>query len=89
VYANLWNEKSLHELNYAFSVGVFLNLFFINSVFFPAAANKAALAVAMAADLQFIRAEGFVFSHVADEGLHEPQIHISSRRVAQSSTIFL
>lgn len=33
-----------------------------------AGANEAALAVAQAADLQFIRAEGFVFSHVADEG---------------------
>jgi membrane complex biogenesis BtpA family protein len=34
-----------------------------------AGANKAALGVAKAANLQFIRAEGFVFSHVADEGL--------------------
>jgi len=34
-----------------------------------AAANRAALAVALAADLQFIRAENFVFAHVADEGL--------------------
>lgn len=34
-----------------------------------AAANKEALAVAKAAGLQFVRAEGFVFSHVADEGL--------------------
>ncbi|MEZ4985039.1 MAG: BtpA/SgcQ family protein [Saprospiraceae bacterium] len=33
-----------------------------------AGANKEALAVALAADLQFIRAEGFVFGHVADEG---------------------
>lgn len=33
-----------------------------------AGANQAALAVALAADLAFIRAEGFVFSHVADEG---------------------
>ena len=33
-----------------------------------AAANREALAVAAASDLQFIRAEGFVFSHVADEG---------------------
>ncbi|RME92993.1 MAG: BtpA family membrane complex biogenesis protein, partial [Bacteroidetes bacterium] len=33
-----------------------------------AGANKAALAVALAADLQFIRAEGFVFGHLADEG---------------------
>jgi hypothetical protein len=41
---------------------------------FLAAANKAALAVAVAADLQFIRAEGFVFSHVADEGYQEPHI---------------
>lgn len=34
-----------------------------------AAANRAALSVALAADLQFIRAENFVFAHVADEGL--------------------
>lgn len=33
-----------------------------------AAANTEALAVALAADLQFIRVEGFVFAHVADEG---------------------
>ena len=33
-----------------------------------AAANQAALAVAKAASLDFIRAEGFVFGHVADEG---------------------
>lgn len=31
--------------------------------------NSAALAVALAADLQFIRAEGFVYGHLADEGL--------------------
>lgn len=34
-----------------------------------AGANEAALAVALAAGLQFIRAEAFVFAHVADEGL--------------------
>lgn len=33
-----------------------------------AGANKQALAAAQAAELDFIRAEGFVFSHVADEG---------------------
>lgn len=33
-----------------------------------ASANCQALAIAKAANLQFIRAEGFVFSHVADEG---------------------
>lgn len=33
-----------------------------------ASANKEALAVAQAADLDFIRAEGYVFSHIADEG---------------------
>ena len=33
-----------------------------------AAASEAALAVALAADLQFVRVEGFVFAHVADEG---------------------
>ncbi|XP_036216191.1 uncharacterized protein F13E9.13, mitochondrial isoform X1 [Bactrocera oleae] len=33
-----------------------------------ASGNKQALAVAKACDLDFIRAEGFVFAHVADEG---------------------
>jgi uncharacterized protein len=33
-----------------------------------AAANKASLAVAKAAGLDFIRAEGFVYGHLADEG---------------------
>ncbi|MCF7807400.1 MAG: BtpA/SgcQ family protein [Candidatus Marinimicrobia bacterium] len=33
-----------------------------------AGANKEALSVAQAADLQFIRSEGFVFGHLADEG---------------------
>jgi len=33
-----------------------------------AAANRSALAVALAANLQFVRVEGFVYSHVADEG---------------------
>ncbi|XP_026149599.1 uncharacterized protein F13E9.13, mitochondrial [Mastacembelus armatus] len=32
-------------------------------------ANQQAIAVALASGLDFIRAEGFVFSHVADEGL--------------------
>jgi membrane complex biogenesis BtpA family protein len=36
-----------------------------------AGANRAALAVAQAASAQFIRAEGFVFAAVADEGLLE------------------
>ncbi|XP_075045332.1 uncharacterized protein F13E9.13, mitochondrial-like [Mixophyes fleayi] len=34
-----------------------------------ACANQQALAVALAAGLDFIRAESFVFSHVADEGI--------------------
>jgi membrane complex biogenesis BtpA family protein len=36
-----------------------------------AGANKEALAAANSAGLDFIRAEGFVFAHVADEGLME------------------
>lgn len=36
-----------------------------------AGANEAALAVALASGLDFIRAEGFVFAHVADEGVIE------------------
>lgn len=38
-----------------------------------AAANREALAVALAADLDFVRAEGFVFGHLADEGIIEAQ----------------
>jgi membrane complex biogenesis BtpA family protein len=38
-----------------------------------AGANKEALAVAKAAQLQFIRAEGFIFGHVADEGYIDSQ----------------
>ena len=34
-----------------------------------AGANKEAVAVALSADLSFIRSESFVYSHVADEGL--------------------
>ncbi len=34
-----------------------------------AAANREALAVALAAGLDFVRAEGFAFAHVADEGV--------------------
>ena len=36
-----------------------------------AAANREALAVALACGAAFVRAEGFVFAHVADEGLIE------------------
>jgi hypothetical protein len=36
-----------------------------------AAANREALAVALASGASFIRAEGFVYAHVADEGLIE------------------
>lgn len=38
-----------------------------------AGANKEALAAAKAAGLDFIRAEGFVFAHVADEGFIDAQ----------------
>lgn len=36
-----------------------------------AGANSSALAVAIAGDASFVRVEGFVFAHVADEGLIE------------------
>ena len=36
-----------------------------------AGANHEALAVAQAADLQFVRVEGFAFAHVADEGISQ------------------
>ena len=38
------------------------------SLFFVPGANKEALAVAQAARADFVRAEGYVFSHVGDEG---------------------
>ena len=38
-----------------------------------AGANKGALAVALGAGLDFIRAESFVFGHVADEGWMDAQ----------------
>ena len=38
-----------------------------------AGANEGALAVALAAQLEFIRAESFVFGHVADEGWMDGQ----------------
>ncbi len=38
-----------------------------------AGANKEAMAVAKASGIDFIRAEGFVFGHMADEGLMEAQ----------------
>ena len=38
-----------------------------------AGANKEALAVAKAAQIDFIRAEGFVFGHIADEGYIDSQ----------------
>lgn len=36
-----------------------------------AGANVEALGVALAASLDFIRVEGFVFAHIGDEGIHE------------------
>src|SRR5277367_130255 len=36
-----------------------------------AGANEEALGIAIACGLDFIRVEGFVFAHVADEGIHE------------------
>jgi len=38
-----------------------------------AGANKEALAAAKASGIDFIRAEGFVFAHIADEGIIEAQ----------------
>lgn len=34
-----------------------------------AGGNREALSIALACDLQFIRAEGFIFTHIADEGI--------------------
>lgn len=48
-----------------------------------AGANLEALGVAVAAGLQFMRVEGFVFAHVADEGLIEASAAVLIRRRAQ------
>lgn len=48
------------ELRHAFQVPLGIQIL--------AGANREALAVALAAGLDFIRAEGFVFGHLADEG---------------------
>ena len=58
-----------------------------------AGANQAALATALAADCQFIRAEGFAFSSVADEGLLEtadagPLLRYRKKIGAQDIAIF-
>lgn len=45
-----------------------------------AAANFQSLAVALAADLDFIRVEGFVFGHLADEGFIESDAAALLRR---------
>lgn len=39
-----------------------------NYVWYVSGANREALAVAISSGAQFIRVEGFVFAHVADEG---------------------
>jgi membrane complex biogenesis BtpA family protein len=48
-----------------------------------AGANIESLAVALAASLDFIRVEGFVFAHVGDEGIHESCAAKLIRRRAQ------
>jgi membrane complex biogenesis BtpA family protein len=57
-----------------------------------AGANIEALAVAVAASLEFIRVEGFVFAHVGDEGIHESSAaHLIRKRAllkAESVKIF-
>ncbi|XP_051918756.1 uncharacterized protein F13E9.13, mitochondrial isoform X2 [Hippocampus zosterae] len=51
--------ENMHDVPYSLSPGPEI----------LSAANRQALAVALASGAHFIRAEGFVFSHVADEGL--------------------
>ncbi|XP_019740165.1 uncharacterized protein F13E9.13, mitochondrial isoform X2 [Hippocampus comes] len=51
--------ENMHDVPYSLSPGPEI----------LSAANQQALAVALASGAHFIRAEGFVFSHVADEGL--------------------
>ncbi|XP_056134896.1 uncharacterized protein F13E9.13, mitochondrial [Lampris incognitus] len=75
--------ENMHDIPYSFSVGpeVCASLTAVCAavrhlcpslplgVQILSAANKPALAVALASGLDFIRAEGYIFSHVADEGL--------------------
>ncbi|OXB83996.1 UNVERIFIED_CONTAM: hypothetical protein H355_015507 [Colinus virginianus] len=53
------------------------------------AANQQATAVALAAGLDFIRVEGFVFSHVADEGIINACADISVAETASAAELFL
>ncbi|XP_078141271.1 uncharacterized protein F13E9.13, mitochondrial [Centroberyx gerrardi] len=75
--------ENMHDIPYSFSVGpeVCASMTAVCAavrglcpslplgVQILSAANRPALAVALASGLDFIRAEGYVFSHVADEGL--------------------
>lgn len=75
--------ENMHDVPYTFSVGVEVCACMTTvcsavralcptlplGVQILSSANQQALAVALASGLDFIRAEGFVFSHVADEGL--------------------
>ncbi|KAL1007121.1 hypothetical protein UPYG_G00082290 [Umbra pygmaea] len=75
--------ENMHDIPYTFSVGpeVCSSMTAVCTAvrgicpFLPlgvqilSAANRAALAVALASGMDFIRAEGYVFSHVADEGI--------------------
>lgn len=56
-----------------------------------AGANKEALAVAKAAGLDFIRAEGFVFAHVADEGIFQSDAGelLRYRKIIDAEDIFI
>ncbi|XP_063737397.1 uncharacterized protein F13E9.13, mitochondrial isoform X2 [Eleginops maclovinus] len=75
--------ENMHDIPYSFSVGPEVTACMVAvcsavrsicpqlplGVQILSSANQQALAVALASGLDFIRAEGFVFSHVADEGL--------------------
>ncbi|XP_049920070.1 uncharacterized protein F13E9.13, mitochondrial isoform X1 [Epinephelus moara] len=75
--------ENMHDIPYSFSVGPEVSTCMTAvctavrsicprlplGVQILSSANQQALAVALASGLDFIRAEGFVFSHVADEGL--------------------
>ncbi|XP_013982006.1 uncharacterized protein F13E9.13, mitochondrial isoform X1 [Salmo salar] len=75
--------ENMHDIPYTFSVGpeVCASMTVVCAavrgicpslplgVQILSAANSSAVAVALASGMDFIRAEGYVFSHVADEGL--------------------
>lgn len=67
-YLNRLPGPEIVAMMTAVAIEVRRNLDIPTGIQILAGANKEALAVALAAELDFIRAEGFIFGHLADEG---------------------